>query len=910
MAQGNRVDFDPQFLRDTQKILESYLETKKKVIDTTENTDKIFENVDETTDVPVEIPITDVEQVEDLQTFRDYIDHIGDIIEKVDDRTNKLLENLSDFNIQLPDTLYDEMRLLKGYAGTDNPSKEEVLNFTKSQADCVVKVLTKEKQSFDQQAKDPEKMEDAVSYTVASKFPKFGLGFLFLLIVIAVKASLWNVFQILCVELRKIRIKVGFFKFCLGCPLSNLFKSLVKWINGRPKWGSAKLNIREANMVQLKNGKYVRTASEASYVDEVGDFMWWGSGLGPKDSDGSYLYQAYAPYAKANGLCPQCPPKYSFTLIAQEKLNAMEAIYSPDRIHGISMSVCQSDTPPTPEEITAAKLIERELVKMAASQNPQDSKAADYLSAKKDWGDIRDSAAKVVNNSVETNDPKTAAAVKEKTIFEDIADAFELGKDEESKDPAYDKKHKLDAINDIKDLRAVLAANKGDTDAAVNSVSSSYEDNFLDGTTKAMLQITMGMLKVWDGAVSGINNIYTTCPLEKDLICCLLNAFTAMILDINGPTASADWQETQKKAKAVILFVIRFIKILLDLRVGRLATELEASFMSLDALLSSIQNAIIESFVTIGAPYIDKLSKDFHKILGLKQWQEDCKNKTSEAEQNYVTASRAYEDAKLRASSQNSEHITALKTAKDNLKRAEGELYFRKKLCEAKLNCKPLNFLLSLADCELAKLKVNFMDWLIGLKLKTNDSASLIELKVKQSSEAKLMFILSEILDGMLDSLEKGFEGFFSFCSGNDSLNPFGVPTIDQALATNALIEFREDGTAYYKYENEWKQLPPPVFNPTINVGVEDDDPVDTVFNTPTNFYHPTYASMPEYKQFITPLDDRIDINDTKIADETYVNDIPTSESLDTRLDNTYRDCSTDERVRILFDMLIKSNNL
>lgn len=910
MAKGNRVDFDPVFIRDAQKILDSYREEKKTVA--AENTEEYsFDEIDPTTEKPVETVIDNSDDIVDLPTFRNYIDNISEIIEKVDERTETLLENLSDFNITMPESLYDEMRLLKGYAGTDNPTKEEVLNFTQAQANCVAKVLTRGINEFNQKVQDPEKMDAAIQYTVADKFPKFGLSFLFLLIIIAVKAAMWNVFQTLCVELRKVRIKVGPFKFCLGCPIAKVFRAVVAWINSRPKWGSAKLKIREANQVQLKNGKYIQTSMWASYVDEIGDFAWWGDMKHcPRDTDGSYVYESYAAYAKSHGLCAECPPKYSFTMLQQEKLDALESIYSPDRTSQESMSVCASDTNPTPEELAAAKAIEAEIIKMQASQNPQDSKAAAYLSAKKDWGNIRDSAAKTVMNSVETNDPKTADAVKNKNILEKTANLFELGKDDETNKSDFDQKHKLDAISNIKDLRAVLAANKGDTDAAVNSVSSSYEDNFLDGTTKAMLQVAMGMLKVWDGAVSAINNIYTTCPLEKDLICCLLNAFTAVLLDINGPTASADWQEAQRKAKAVILFVLRFIKILLDLRVGRLATELEASFVTLDGLLSSIQNAIIESFVTIGGPYIDKLSKDFHKFLSLKQWNEDCVKKTAEVNEKYQTAKREYDTAVAQANaSQSGAGSADLKTYKDNLKRAEGEVYFRKKLCEAKLNCKPLNFLLSLADCELAKLKVQFMDWLIGLKLKTNDSASLIELKINQSSEAKLMFIIGEILDGMIDSLEKGFEGFFSFCSGNNDLNPFGVPTIDQALSTNSLIEFREDGTAYYKYENPWKQLPPPVFDPTKNVGIEEDDPVDTAFNTESSFYHPKYTNMPEYKQFINPIDDKIDINDEAIAGDIYVTEIPSTDNIDKKLDETYRDCSSDERVRILFDMLMKANN-
>ena len=69
------------------------------------------------------------------------------------------------------------------------------------------------------------------------------------------------------------------------------------------------------------------------------------------------------------------------------------------------------------------------------------------------------------------------------------------------------------------------------------------------------------------------------------------------------------------------------------------------------------------------------------------------------------------------------------------------------------------------------------------------------------------------------------------------------------------------------------------------------------------------YTNMPEYKQFINPIDDKIDINDEAIAGDIYVTEIPSTDNIDKKLDETYRDCSSDERVRILFDMLMKANN-
>lgn len=361
-----------------------------------------------------------------------------------------------------------------------------------------------------------------------------------------------------------------------------------------------------------------------------------------------------------------------------------------------------------------------------------------------------------------------------------------LSKNAEANDP----KGTIFKIDPISSANQGISKIQTDVEKAISDYNP---QKLIDEASKGILQLVNGMLKVWDGMVSAINKTANISPVTKDLICCFLN-----ILGVMFPNFSIDKKVSVEKIEGVLEIMITLI----DMELDSTSAAYEAEYFTLNDMSSAIEDAILYVVYAIMSPIANDLLEDVKSRFDV----ETIINK-------YIKKIEGVD----------------FDTAKDKLLSSVE----RPKIIESIQKCKLFDSFSKMLNVKIDEVQLSVQELFIGFKGQNDIKTRKLEGQIQLGSKLKLLFSLNTILKGVLDSFKKDVSFLVSICNEDGNVSPVDYQTIEQQL--NPAL-----------YTNNDITIPDPVYNQSMTAGIEEGDPVDTVFTT-GEFYDATYANMPGY---------------------------------------------------------------
>jgi len=549
----DRLNDRPNFDRDAKEILGGTRERLEKAIkDSTVKNEEAAQKIADTFKQDV-FPVDS--RPEDIESTKDFLLMISDLASDyiaIDDRSTKLLENLSQFKFDAPDYLLPQIASIK-YARPNmaiDDIKKQFPNAATIDAnflDCIVKLLMGPVQDFYGVANGAMMEPNELKKYAEKYFPKFGTLFLVKLFVLFIKGFLWTLFSDLCKQFYKFRIKIGPFKVRPLRPLCSMLRSWVLILNKGSDWS---VNPDRPN-------------SEVSYgtpsSGKVEKTKW-------RDCPHSF---------------------YMGTLTDEANLVAeYRAIDDNTAVGSDPCSVCAGGNP-TPDERQAAIDIAKYIVNNGITGGTGDGAlAADYLAEK-------------------TRNISLGESIS--TSFKKMVEYDNSTGDEE----AVKAKHDRGALQDIANLRAAIEKN-GDLSAAADQFGNSIG---ADEFTKGVLTVNAALLKAWDTTISAVNDIYTVSRMNKDLICCFITAISLILTSSMSASELKSTKMDMAKAKKTVISVLKFLRTVLDTETDWLASDAEINYLTGAQLLGSVQDAMIKTVIIFLTPLVDEASKEVNKYL-------------------------------------------------------------------------------------------------------------------------------------------------------------------------------------------------------------------------------------------------------------------------------------------------------
>ncbi len=759
MATTDRLKYRPNLDRDPKKVLDASIARIAEVIaEETIKNESLNTELRQLSETPEYI------NPEEIKTTKDFLIAVSELAQdylNVKDRSDNLLDNLSQFEYDLPDDLIKQAALIK-YAKTnvniDNIKAQfpDVAKVKPEFVNCLVNIMLYASDEYYKIAPDVYKNPEDLHKYSKKFFPKFGTLFLIKLFVLFIKGFLWTLFSDLCKQFYKFRIKIGPFKVRPLRPLCTLLRAWVRVLN-------------KGSDVSINPDK--------------------------PDSDVSYGYTSNSiPQPTKWGVCP-----HSFYLgVLDQEANLIDEYRKLDdgtEIQGDPISVCAGGNP-SPEEKQAAIDIAKYIVNSGIREGDKDhSLAYDYL------------AEKTRNQSV----GQTVENELKKMVEYEPADAN-----------VTREKHDRAAMEDIAKLKDKIN-NSPDISSAVDSFGNSIG---ADEFTKGVLSVTASLLKVWDGTVTALKDIYTTDRLNKDLICCFITALSLVMTSSMSEKQLLDFKAGMAQTKYAVLALLKFLRTVLDTETDWLASDAEISYLNGNQLLGSIQDAMIKTLIIFLNPVVQEASDVVNKYINPSAMEAKLQKALNEA----------------------------VKQDQDDLKK----VYKLKQYMTIVQKCVPFRYMLGMANCLFAKLKNWLMKWLIGMKSQNDQAATNFVVQIQYSSKAKAFFMLRTVLERMSLSIEQGFEQIWTMCDPYGEVSTAGDKIVEDILK-EASVKFTaqeqkeivgglKDKVGDEKY---WKDIGLPVYPSTRRVGIVENDLCDTIYEE-QEWPVPSYSSMPDYNEIKT----------------------------------------------------------
>lgn len=742
-----KVDYNPSFERDPKSIIGLY---RDELLNTEiSNIDPL--NAEYKQEREKEAPSPgNISNMEDLARS---IGDLSDKLESVSDRSDTLEDAITFDPLQLSEDAIKYMDAL----GIEPNDK-----FTKDVADCVTYVNNYYTNSISSSPIDDGVNKlDSLNKKI---FPEWGIKFILILFYMFLKGITWQILTTLCRAFRSIKLKIGPYRICIGCPFATLFRKLT-----------VALNQGKAHKID-KNGKPV--------LDANGNIQIWGS----------------------------CPP--DFDPYGYETQNDIANAYRGNDLDGSKPAcICVSGDDPSPVEIDASrKLISNVLLETTKNPTDNNLKITQYLSLKANASNFKRTISNLLKNTADANDPKG-------TVFK---------------------------FDPVPSANSVINKVSADVQKAITDYSP---QKLIDSSTKGLLQLVNGMLKVWDGLTSASAKIAGPAIVNKDMICCFLN-----LLGILLPTTKIDESIDTKKVSATL----SIMKNLIDFELDTMSTQYELEYFTIDELSNAIQDAIMYNVHATLSPVVNKLL-------------EDLKNNI---DPNALIAK--YQ-----------------KKIDENVGKVNSVTNRTIEIVKAIQKCALFDVFVKQLSIKIEALQVSIKSWFVGFKGQNDIKTRKLQNQVQMGSRMKLLFSLNLILTGVIESLNKGVKTVISICNEDGNVSPADIQTVQEQLDSSL-------------FNTQPFEIPPPVYNPNTLAGIDDNDPVDTAFQV-GEFYDALYSNMPGYGDNVNTYGTILNSEDARNSLLGTTND---NTAYDNAIDKNNRDCTDPVYLTKLYTELSQINNM